>query len=70
MSEFIKNESGKADIISTIEGEKWQNAKEHAFNKLAKNVAIKGFRKGQAPKNLLKKYISDGEVLINANQME
>ena len=66
MSEFIKNESGKADIISTIEGEKWQNAKEHAFNKLAKNVAIKGFRKGQAPKNLLKKYISDGEVLLNA----
>ena len=66
MSEYIKNESGKADIVSVIEGEIWQKAKEHAFNKLAKNVQIKGFRKGQAPKNLVKKYVNDGEVLLNA----
>lgn len=66
MSEFTKVENAKAELVSTVDGEKWAKAREHAFNKLAKNVQIKGFRKGQAPKNLIKKYVSDQEVLLSA----
>lgn len=32
----------------------WDSAKQKAFKKLAKNVEIKGFRKGQAPDNLVR----------------
>ncbi len=66
MSEYKKVENAKAELVCTLEGESWQKAKEAAFRKLASKVEIKGFRKGQAPKNLVEKYISHNEVLIDA----
>lgn len=66
MSEYKKIENAKAELVCTLEGESWQKAKEAAFRKLASKVEIKGFRKGQAPKNLVEKYISHNEVLIDA----
>ncbi|MBO4358322.1 MAG: trigger factor [Erysipelotrichaceae bacterium] len=66
MSEFKKLENAKAELTCTLEGETWQNARKSAFNKLASKLEIKGFRKGQAPRHLAEKYISNNEVLIDA----
>lgn len=66
MSEYKKIESGKAEITCTLEGDSWNAAKEKAYKKVAGKVEIRGFRKGQAPKNLLDKYINHNEVLIEA----
>ena len=66
MSEYKKIENCKAELTSTLEGEKWSEAIKTAFKKLSAKVEIKGFRKGQAPKNLVEKYISHQEVLLEA----
>lgn len=69
MSEYKKIESGKAELTVTLEGDNWAQAKKKAYNKVASKVEIKGFRKGQAPKNMLDKYINNNEVLIEAAEM-
>ena len=66
MSEYKKIENAKAELVCTLEGDSWEKAKDTAFKKLARKVEIKGFRKGQAPKNLAEKYINHNEVLIDA----
>ncbi|MBQ2657342.1 MAG: trigger factor [Erysipelotrichaceae bacterium] len=66
MSEYKKIENAKAELTCTLEGDSWKKAKDSAFRKLASKVEIKGFRKGQAPKNLVEKYISNNEVLLDA----
>ncbi|MBR4461000.1 MAG: trigger factor [Erysipelotrichaceae bacterium] len=66
MSEYKKIENAKAELTCTLEGEEWEKAKKTAFRKLASKVEIKGFRKGQAPKNLVNKYINNQEVLLDA----
>ncbi len=66
MSEYKKTENAKAELTCMLEGDAWKKAKDAAFRKLASKVEIKGFRKGQAPKNLAEKYISHNEVLIDA----
>ena len=66
MSEYTKLENAKAKLQCTLEGDIWQKAKETAFKKLAAKVEIKGFRKGQAPKNLVEKYVSKQEILLDA----
>ena len=66
MSEYKKIENAKAELTCTLEGENWKKAIDAAFKKLASKVEVKGFRKGQAPKNLVEKYISHNEVLLDA----
>ena len=66
MSEYKKVENAKAELTVTLEGETWKNAIDSAFNKLARKVEVKGFRKGQAPKHLVEKYISHNETLLDA----
>lgn len=66
MAEYKKTENAKAELTCTLEGEEWQKAKDAAFKKLAAKVEIKGFRKGQAPKSLVSKYISSNEILLEA----
>ena len=66
MSEYTKIENAKAKLQCTLDGDLWENAKKSAFKKLASKVEIKGFRKGQAPKNLVEKYINNQQVLIEA----
>ena len=49
-----KNEK---EIVIKVEGEKWQNALDKAYEKASKKVKIDGFRPGKAPKEIfLKKY--------------
>jgi len=66
MSEYKKIENAKAELTCTLDGDTWSSAQKTAFNKLARKVEIKGFRKGQAPKNLVEKYINHNEILIEA----
>ncbi len=73
MSTWTLKEKSIGDLEVTIEGEEWAKAVDKAFNKLAKKVSIKGFRKGAAPKALIEKQISVGErqavaVEDNANE--
>ena len=66
MSTLNKIENAKVELVCKIEGEQWQKAQEVAFDKLAKRVDIKGFRKGKAPKHLVRQHISQGDVLMFA----
>ena len=66
MAEYKKIENAKAELTSVLEGEAWEAAKKAAFKKIAKNIEVKGFRKGQAPQGIVSKYVNRGEVLLNA----
>lgn len=66
MSNWTLKEKSTGDLEVTIEGEEWTKAVEKAFNKIAKNVAIKGFRKGTAPKNLVEERVSAAERHMQA----
>jgi len=66
MSELKKIEDGKVEITVVIEGDEWEEAKKKAFKKVINKLQIKGFRKGQVPANLAKKYVSDKEIEAEA----
>lgn len=50
----------------TVSGDVWTAAQEKAFNKLAQNVELPGFRKGQAPKSLIRKQLKESAILMEA----
>ena len=62
--ELISSTEGK--LTCEIETETWKKAQEKAFNKICKNADVKGFRKGQAPKSMVKKMINPQSVLYDA----
>lgn len=66
MAEYKKIEDGKAELTCVVNGEKWEEAKKKAFSKLSKKLQVKGFRKGQVPATLAKKYISENETWYEA----
>ncbi len=66
MSEIVKIDNKKIKLSTKVEGKTWEEAKEKAFNKLSANLEIKGFRKGQAPKNIAKKHINENSLLMEA----
>lgn len=66
MSTYKKLENCKAELRVSVEKQVWLKAQEKAFDKLSKNITVKGFRKGQAPKNLVKKQLNSHEVLSEA----
>ncbi len=66
MTEVNKIADGKVQITTSVEGEQWAKAQEKAFNRLAKNVEIKGFRKGQAPKHMVKARLSEASIYAQA----
>ena len=66
MSEIKKVENAKVEITSVVDGEKWAEAYNKAVNKLAAKTSIDGFRKGKAPKNILKKVINPQSVCYEA----
>lgn len=61
MSTWTLKEKSTGDMEVVIEGEEWKKAVDKAFNKIAKNLTVHGFRKGCAPKNIAEKQISMGE---------
>lgn len=66
MSNWELKENSVGELQVSIEKDAWKKAQEKAFNKLAKNVEIAGFRKGQAPAKLVEKHISKQNILIEA----
>ncbi len=50
----------------TVSGDVWTAAQEKAFSKLAQNVELPGFRKGQAPKALIRKQLKESAILMEA----
>lgn len=60
------NEKSKGDLKTTISGETWTKAQDKAFKKLAKKVNLPGFRKGQAPLNMVKKHVGQQNILMEA----
>ena len=61
---LIENSQGELKV--KVEGATWKDGQETAFKKLAKNVEVKGFRKGQVPEAMARKAISQQNILMEA----
>ena len=61
-----KLEHCHTEVLVTVDKDSWKKAQEKAFDKIASKVEIKGFRKGKAPKNLVKEKVNQGQVLNDA----
>ena len=61
-----KLEHGHVEVLVTVDEKTWKDAQTKAFDKLAENVTIDGFRKGKAPKNLVKSKIDPMKILDEA----
>lgn len=59
-------EDNTLEITLTIPWSDLQKEKEKAFNNLHKELAIKGFRKGKAPKTLAEKHIKEEDIYKKA----
>lgn len=58
--------STKVEITCDIDAAVWKKAQEEALNELAKEVEIKGFRKGKAPVDLAKSKIDPSKLFNEA----
>ena len=61
-----KLENSKVEVICDLEQAAWKEAQEKAFNKLAANLEVKGFRKGKVPADIAKKHIDTGSIFNEA----
>lgn len=66
MSNWTLKEKSVGDLTVTVDGETWTKAVNKAFNKIAKNVTIDGFRKGCAPKAMIEKRVGAQERYYQA----
>lgn len=60
------NNACECKLTALTEGEEWATAQKHALAEIAKNVTVKGFRKGKAPLAQAAKQIPQGEILSKA----
>jgi len=58
--------ASKYEVNVVMEGTEWTTEVDKAFNKLAKNVSVPGFRNGKAPKEMIKKHLSQQKVYSEA----
>ena len=63
---ITKLEQSKIEVLVSVEKDKWVKAQKDAFDKLAANVEIKGFRKGKAPAEMVKAKVDQGQVFDRA----
>ena len=61
-----KLEHCHTEVLVNVDKDLWKKAQDKAFNKLAANVTIAGFRKGKAPLNMVKKQIDQGKMFNEA----
>ena len=61
-----KLEHSHVQVDVVVDEKSWKDAQDKAFDKLAANVTIDGFRKGKAPKNLVKAKVDPMKVLDEA----
>ena len=62
-----KVSSSKFEVEVELEKEAWKAAQEKAFDKLAKQVKIDGFRPGKAPKDIFVKHYGMEGLLYEAS---
>ena len=60
------NENSQGELKVKVEGEKWLEAQEKALKRIAKNIEVKGFRKGQVPESVARKQVSQQSILMEA----
>lgn len=60
----LENCHVQVDVV--VDQESWKKAQDKAFNKLAQNVTVPGFRKGHAPLKLVKDRVDPMKVMDNA----
>jgi len=63
---YEKKEHNQGVLKVTVQGQQWTDALAKAFKKIAKNVEIKGFRKGSAPESMVRKHVSEAEIRMRA----
>lgn len=63
MNHTFKKENGKLTATVTFDEKEIQHATEKAVNRLAKEVTVKGFRKGMAPVSEARRYLNADDVM-------
>ena len=63
---MAKEKKNVHNIEIKVEGEKWENALDKAFNKKVKNVEVDGFRKGKCPRNIYEKKFGKESLFMDA----
>jgi len=61
-----KLENSKVEVLCDVDELTWKDAQEKAFQKLASELEIKGFRKGKAPESIARKHIDLGKIFNEA----
>lgn len=61
-----KLENSKVEVVCDIDEKVWKDAQEKAFQKLAKELTLPGFRKGKAPEDMARKHIDTGKIFNEA----
>ncbi len=58
----IDNKTSEMRIVLPVPKDEWKKSQEKAFTLIAKDLSIKGFRKGKVPLIKAKEYISEGQI--------
>ena len=61
-----KLEHCHTEVLVNVDKDLWKKAQDKAFNKLAQDITIDGFRKGKAPLAMVKSRIDQGKVFNEA----
>ncbi len=61
-----KLESCRVQVDVVVDEKAWKDAQEASFKKLAKEVQVDGFRKGNVPEAIARRHIDQGKMLDNA----
>ena len=59
-------ENSSAELKVTVDGEMWAKANKKAFNKIASQVTVPGFRKGHAPEAKVRQLVNNKEIMMDA----
>lgn len=58
--------NSKYEVVCDLDEKVWAEAQNKAFNKLAKNLKIDGFRPGKVPAEIAKKHVPQAEIFNEA----
>ena len=61
-----KLEHCHTEVTVNVDKDLWKKAQNKAFNKIAANITVPGFRKGKAPSNMLKGHVDQMKVFDEA----
>ena len=63
---LTKLESCHVQVDVVVDEKSWKDAQEASFKKLAKEVQVDGFRKGNVPEQIARRHIDQGKLLDDA----